>query len=474
MLNENIKGVLFDLDQTLCNSEDFYYNELQNNRLLTTEVSNINNRKTSIEKSVEYNLYLYIKEKLKIVNWETFIKCYEKSKSEIKSILNGTAAAHSRYLYIQETFENLGARFSPIDIYNATNFYWDFVIKNMKLFPYVIVTLHKIKSSNIKICIISDLTADIQLKKLKKLKIEKYIDFLVTSEEAGADKPQVNQINIALSKLKLTKEQVIIIGNNPKTDIQLGLNTKINTILFDYNKKFINTETKKVSTFYINNFKDISKILKLKKIKYSNKKLLVFDLIGTLTQQQHIISENLFNLIKIDKNILKQNYDLFKINEISQDKFWKNLNIKDFKKIEQLFLDSINIEKSSINLLKILNKRYQLVLLSNIPSQWGNYICNRFNLKEIFKEFIFNGDVKLAKPNEKIYEIIFKKYKNILHDNIYFIDNELQALSVAQSFLINTIWLNKENEKDINTNFIPDYVINNLNEIRALISKISK
>ena len=62
--------------------------------------------------------------------------------------------------------------------------------------------------------------ATFQVEKLKKLNLSKYIDFLVTSEEAGAEKPDKKIFNLALQKMKLSKSKVIMIGDNIKKDIK--------------------------------------------------------------------------------------------------------------------------------------------------------------------------------------------------------------------------------------------------------------
>ncbi|MEK7172684.1 MAG: HAD family hydrolase, partial [Patescibacteria group bacterium] len=79
------------------------------------------------------------------------------------------------------------------------------------------------------ICLITDLTAKVQFEKIKFLKIDNYINFIVSSEEAGVDKPGVAIFKLALEKIRLLPEQVMMIGDSYERDIagakKLGLKT---------------------------------------------------------------------------------------------------------------------------------------------------------------------------------------------------------------------------------------------------------
>ena len=68
--------------------------------------------------------------------------------------------------------------------------------------------------------------------RLKKIKFERYIDFLATSEEAGAEKPNKAIFQLALKKMQLTKKKVVMIGDNFKKDIKGAESFGIQAIYF--------------------------------------------------------------------------------------------------------------------------------------------------------------------------------------------------------------------------------------------------
>ena len=64
---------------------------------------------------------------------------------------------------------------------------------------------------NIPICCVTDLTSQIQFRKIVKLKLEDKINFIVTSEEAGIEKPNKKIFDLALEKINLKYDEAIMI-----------------------------------------------------------------------------------------------------------------------------------------------------------------------------------------------------------------------------------------------------------------------
>ena len=77
----------------------------------------------------------------------------------------------------------------------------------------------KCNEKNIPICCLTDLTAEIQFRKVLKLNLEYNIKYIVTSEEVGIEKPNKKMFQRALEKLRLSTDQVIMIGDSVDKDI---------------------------------------------------------------------------------------------------------------------------------------------------------------------------------------------------------------------------------------------------------------
>jgi len=189
----NIKWVILDLDNTLYGYD--YPNMKWNKAVLD---------------------YANIKLGISIQEIENAILWARKKNHE--SIPNH-GASHSRLLYFQKALENLTGKTNFVLNLEMEEIFWNTFIDNMKLYDDVIVFLDYIKKQNKKILILTDLTAQIQKKKIIKLWIHNYIDYLVSSEEAGAEKPDPIIFKLSLEKLWLQKNEVCMIGDNYEKDI---------------------------------------------------------------------------------------------------------------------------------------------------------------------------------------------------------------------------------------------------------------
>ncbi len=132
--------------------------------------------------------------------------------------LAGQAASHSRLLYYHRAIEQITGGSLPTVAQRAERIFWKAYFQKMKLRPGVLALLRYLQSNAIKIAVVSDLTTDIQISKIRWLRIEAYIDYLVTSEEAGVEKPNPRMLRLALKKLGVTKREVVLVGDSAERD----------------------------------------------------------------------------------------------------------------------------------------------------------------------------------------------------------------------------------------------------------------
>jgi HAD superfamily hydrolase (TIGR01549 family)/HAD superfamily hydrolase (TIGR01509 family) len=355
-------------------------------------------------------------------------------------------------------FEILGLSLKPHILDEITEKFWYETYKNLKLRPYIKHTLKSIKENNIKIGIVSDLVAHIQIKKLRKLGITEHIDFIVTSEEAGVEKPHPALFLLALKKANCLPEEAVMVGDSIKKDIEGALYLNIRPVLIT--KKLFG---RKYVCPVIRNFKELLSVLNIRKKNLSNKKVIIFDLMGTVFKESHIIKKSFYPIVKrkgihISYSQLKDIYTKYSLGEIGQTDFWKIIP----KEIEQKFLDSIKLNKRVPKVVKKLkNKGYLLGILSNIPKEWGSYLVNKFSLNKYFSIIVFSGEYGARKPNEKLYKIFLEKAK-FKPQKCYLIDDKLINLREARFLLMKTIWMKKNKEK---ITFIPDYIIRNVDNL---------
>lgn len=183
-------------------------------------------------------IYNYVDKEFNI-NSEKFNELYENSKSEIKSRLNGTASSHNRIIYFKTFLQNINQ--NPFKYCNILyNLYWNEFMKKMKLYPNVLKVFKYLKDNNIKIAISTNLTTQIQLKKIKKLHIENYIDYLLTSEEIGVEKPNCKMFTNIIDYFNVDSSEVIFVGDDFYNDVKGANNIGIKAFLInDYKRESI-------------------------------------------------------------------------------------------------------------------------------------------------------------------------------------------------------------------------------------------
>jgi HAD superfamily hydrolase (TIGR01549 family) len=184
------KGILLDIDNTL-----YPY-------------------RTTHEKALE-TCYKHLSQVL-LLDQPSLHEAYLYSRQKVKQDLGGTAASHNRLLYFQHMMEYL--KVSPIQhAMHAYNLYWDAFLENIVLFPGVLDFFQAMKDR--RICFLTDLTAHIQYRKISSMGLNGFVHDIVTSEEAGYDKPHKLMFEKGLAKLGLRPSEVCMIGDNYEKDV---------------------------------------------------------------------------------------------------------------------------------------------------------------------------------------------------------------------------------------------------------------
>ena len=102
----------------------------------------------------------------------------------------------------------------------AHRVYWDAVISKMELRPGVTALLDDLKQAGVRTAVCTDMLADIQMEKLEYLGLADRITYLVSSEEAGMDKPGAPIFWLALAKCGCLPGEAVMVGDNFRHDVQ--------------------------------------------------------------------------------------------------------------------------------------------------------------------------------------------------------------------------------------------------------------
>jgi len=157
--------------------------------------------------------------KLLGVDRSTFRDAFKAARKTVKEQLHSTASSHSRLLYFQHTIEALGLKTQLLLTLDLEQTYWRTFLSHAQLFPMVRDFILALRNQGIHTAVITDLTSQIQFRKLIYFGLDDGFDFVVTSEEVGEDKPARPPFDLTLRKLGVKPEASWMIGDDPNADI---------------------------------------------------------------------------------------------------------------------------------------------------------------------------------------------------------------------------------------------------------------
>ena len=204
------------------------------------------------------------------VELSQFNESFDKARDEVKNQLGKTASSHSRLLYFQRTLENLKLRSQVLLSLELEQTYWGSFLAATELREGVLDFLDQLALAGIPKILVTDLTAQIQFRKLVYLELDKRFEYVVTSEESGNDKPHPSGFELALSKLVSlcpdapSKDlQIWMIGDNIVSDIE-GAKNSLNASTIAIKSELGDHANNPAIDMTIETFKDLEKFLSSK------------------------------------------------------------------------------------------------------------------------------------------------------------------------------------------------------------------
>ncbi len=187
---------------------------------------------------------------------------YDMGRKQVHEILGSNASSHNRLLYFQRLIEIILKGSMVGEALQLYKKYWDAFIDNIVIFDGVIEFLHKARAQGISLVLVTDLTADVQFKKLDRLNLSSLLDAVVTSEEAGCDKPDSAIFKLALEKSGRKTDKVWMIGDSPKKDIKGGNDIGAETLLKIYGTNAVDGSSETTPDHTFEAFNELTEILR--------------------------------------------------------------------------------------------------------------------------------------------------------------------------------------------------------------------
>ena len=170
------------------------------------------------------------------------------------------------------------------------------------------------------------------------------------------------------------------------------------------------------------------------------------------------------------RSLMKRHKNFWDITEDSLDKSMKVFNINKNMKNELLSLYKILSPYPEVKgvLEDLKKKNFKLAILSNGTPDLLNELVENNKLNNLFDDLFSIEEVKIYKPDPRVYEIPIKKYK-IKSDEITFLSANTWDVSGGGNFGYNSIWVNRNNSVFDILDFQPKNEISNLTQLLDIV-----
>ena len=214
-----------------------------------------------------------------------------------------------------------------------------------------------------------------------------------------------------------------------------------------------------------------------------NTKALVFDAYGTLFDVNSAAEKcknkigdkwesfaNFWRITQLEytwlRSLMKRHEDFWKVTEDSLDKSMKVFDIDKSMKNELLDLYKILSTYPEVKdvLRSLKKKKIKLAILSNGTPELLNQLIISNKLENMFDNLFSVEEVKIYKPDSRVYDLPVKKY-NINPNEITFLSANTWDVSGGGNFGYNSIWVNRNKSEFDILDYQPKNEINNLTQL---------
>ena len=145
---------------------------------------------------------------------------------------------------------------------------------------------------------------------------------------------------------------------------------------------------------------------------FLNMKAIVLDMYGVIVKQTGDVFVPYVQQTFPDLNPEEIYSPWFKadIGEITSLDVWQAIGFQgDLEKIEEEYLDTIELSDGFIDFIEKFQNKYKLAIISNDSSRWSKYLREKFDLNKYFDVISISGDLKIQKPDERIFFLTIEK-----------------------------------------------------------------
>lgn len=149
-----------------------------------------------------------------------------------------------------------------------------------------------------------------------------------------------------------------------------------------------------------------------------------------------------------------------------------NFDENEFSKAYAKHLASASfLYNETTTLIEELYKSFRLAIITNGLTDVQNGRIRKSVISNYFEDIVISEEVKVAKPNPKIFELALNNMKHSDKSKVLMVGDSLTSdIKGGINFGIDTCWLNTSKCKNT-TSIIPTYEISNIIELKAILEK---
>ena len=170
------------------------------------------------------------------------------------------------------------------------------------------------------------------------------------------------------------------------------------------------------------------------------------------------------------RSLMKRHKDFLQITEDSLDKSMRAFSIDPSMKNELLNLYKVLSPFKEVpeTLKKLKERNFKLAILSNGTPSLLDELVKSNNLDKLFDDIFSIEEVRIYKPDSRVYDLPIKKYK-IKNSEVMFLSANTWDVSGGGNYGYQSIWVNRNNNIFDNLDFNPSNQIKDLTELVNLI-----
>ena len=170
------------------------------------------------------------------------------------------------------------------------------------------------------------------------------------------------------------------------------------------------------------------------------------------------------------RSLMNRHKDFWTVTEDSLDKSMQVFKIEPSMRNELLDLYKVLSTFPEVKgvLKKLKEKNYKLAILSNGTPSLLNELVKSNNLDNIFNDIFSIEEVKIYKPNSKVYDIPINKYK-IKKNEVAYLSANTWDVSAGGNYGFNPVWVNRNNNIFDNLDYKPKNEVKNLKQLLDIV-----